>query len=269
MGKEVLRMATRHPLDLRIEIAELFDTGRLGGRVAVDDLALTVNATRYSVNRAILLLNFTTVTKRNRIMQSIPARYAPPRKWPDLSGRSSIVTHNIKDLFVSGSFTGRCSAEVIASLVGVSTESAGRSMKALRFKTVKRRTVKHVGWESAIIEPPRKWPEIFQRQRELRRAGLSAACVITATDSAAGIPDIIKLAIQRMDISDTSLNKRGGMKANIKEVIREIYRELTRDSIPRRQLAEWLGEDAEANVPALEARVRGLIRFAGLQRNKI
>ena len=261
-------MSSRHALDLRIEIAELFDTGRLIDRVQVDELTNLVNAHQNSATRAILLLDFKTVEKRNRTMQTELSRYAPPRTWPNLTGRSSPLTHSIKELFVSERYTGRCSAADLAPLVGASVESVGRSMKALGFKLVKRQHVKHVGWRSAIVEPPRDWPPLFERQRELRRAGLSAGAVTRATDAAADVEDIIKQAVQRLDVSDIPLNQRGMLKRSIKDVIRDVYREATRDSIPRRELARWLGESAEANVAALENRVQGLLRFATRQNTR-
>ena len=67
--------------------------------------------------------------------------------------------------------------------------------------------------------------------------------------------------MQRLYGSDIPLNKRGVQKAQINAAIQDVYREATNDSIPRRELAKWIGESVEANVAFLENRVKGLVKF--------
>ena len=250
-------MGTRHALDLRIEIAELFDTGRLSGRVTIDEIATLVHASRYSVDSNTRSLNFHVIEKRERVLQEYPTLYAPPRKWRKLTGRHRPLTHRVRDLFLSGQISGRCSTWDIAPLVGESTKSVGLCLKALGFKVVKQKWHRIVGWTSPIVEPPREWPPLFLLQCELRRARLSAASVVYATDPAAGLPEIIKAAMQQLDVADIPLQQRGQLRKSIKDVIRTAYRELKEEHIPSRELAMWLKERTDTDRAALQARVEG------------
>ena len=101
------------PLDLRIEIADLFDEGTLVAPVSLDEIAARVTAHRNSVKRAISVLGFTTIEKRTKKMDDIPARFAPPRrfaegKFPTLNRRSSPTTHAVLRLVGVDAPEGRC-----------------------------------------------------------------------------------------------------------------------------------------------------------------
>ena len=143
-----------------------------------------------------------------------------------------------------------------------SENSVGHALKRLRFKVVKRAHHQFVEWLPAIWERPHQWPDMLLRQRDLRRSGLSATRVMAATDSAAAVAEIIRVAVQKLDVSDVPLDRRGALKAKIKEVIAEVYREWSQESISKRELAEWLKESPNAPKSALMARGEQLMRFA-------
>ena len=70
-------MPGKQPLDLRLEIADLYDKGYLSGRTSLDDIATAASAKPTSVRNAIRVLDFTLVKSRTRIMQSVPTRWKP------------------------------------------------------------------------------------------------------------------------------------------------------------------------------------------------
>ena len=91
-------MARVHPLDLWIEIAELFERGVFSGTTPLDEIiAQSKAASPQSARRAVQLLGFVKVKSRNRVMQPIPARWGPPRKLPQITGRHSRVTHAVRE----------------------------------------------------------------------------------------------------------------------------------------------------------------------------
>ena len=252
-------MAKVHPLDLRIEIAELFDSGVLAGTTPLDSIVAQSRArSPQSARRAILALGFVKVKSRARILQWIPARFEPPRKLPELSGRHSALTHTIRGLFASGELKGRCYATDIASLVEASEESVGRVLKSLRFKVVKRGYNKHVGWESETWRPPRNWPALFLRQRTLRRGGLSADAVIRLTDAAAEVEAILQDASTNLLIQGVPVDQRGKMKAEIKGIIQQMFSQ-GKQTIAPADLATVLGMKTTSGPDKLLAEVGNLL----------
>ena len=189
-------MPDRQPLDLRIEIGGLFDRGTLVAPVALGGLAARVALQRYSVKRAISVLGLHHHRKAyqengRHTGANRPAPYVRRGQVSrSLFGCNCPSTQDVLELFESGRMTGRCSAEDIAQMVDVSAERARRCLKALGFKVVKRQTKKHVGWKSEVVAPPYGWPDLFQRQRELHREGVSAGAVFRATDAAAGVDGV-------------------------------------------------------------------------------
>ena len=82
---------SRTALDLRIEIADLYDGGNFVGRCTVDDMAGRMGARRQSVSRAFQALGFTRATRQKSVRENgkrkptkIPAQWEPPNKWPEL-----------------------------------------------------------------------------------------------------------------------------------------------------------------------------------------
>ena len=251
-----------HPLDAKIAIAELFDSGRFNGQATSDEIAEAVGIKWQTVGRRTQGLDFTLVKKRSPQRVKIPHRFAPPRNGLKLPKRAGPVTKDIVALYEEGRWTGPCYARDLAGLLNVTEDAVGRSLKALRFKMVKRAHRKFEKWLPAVYAPPPEWPALFQKQRELRRSGLSADAVMRATDSAAGVTAIIERAVRALDMSDVPLDARGALKKKIKGVIADIHREWSRDSIPRSELARWLKEDGERPVAYLQSRVEGYVRFA-------
>ena len=126
-------MAKLHPLGLRIEIAELFDSGVFTGTTPLDAIvAQSRAASLQSARHGIRLLGFTKVKSRNRIMQPIPARWEPPRKLPELTGRHSPVAHAVRELCDSGRRTGRCYAADLAPLVDASGKAVSKALMFFR-----------------------------------------------------------------------------------------------------------------------------------------
>ena len=258
-------MANIHPLDLRMKIADLFDQGRFAGQTPLSEIASFTGAKPASLRRAILLLDFTTVKSRKRIMQPVAARYAPPRRWPALTKRHHPTVHAVQDLYASGRYSGRCYASDLAPLVNASFESVGRCLKTLRFKVVKRAHVVHVGWESAVVAPPREWPELFLRQRTLRQSQIKAETVMRITDAAAELAGVIGRAIRELDVADIPLDQRGQMKAQVKKVIASLYKQhngAEADSISRDDLAAAVGASGIETKNQLLGKIQDMRRTA-------
>ena len=252
-------MARVHPIDLQIEIAELFDSGVFTGTTPLDAIvAQSSAASLQSARRAIHVLGFTNVKSRARIMQWIPPRWEPPRRLPALTGRHSPITHAVRELYESGRRTGRCYAADIAPLVDASEESVGRVLKTLRFEVVKRGYMKHVGWESETWAPPRNWPALFLRQRTLRRGGLSANAIIRLTDAAAEVEAILSDASTNLLIQGVPVDRRGKMKAEIRAIIHQMFAQ-DRQTIPANELASVLGMKTTSGPDRLLAEVESLV----------
>ena len=257
-------MARIHPLDLRIEIAELFERGVFSGTTPLDAIVAQSRAgSLQSARRAVQLLGFVKVKSRSRVMQPIPARWEPPRKLPKLTGRHSPVTHAIRELYESRQRTGRCYATDLAPLVDASENTVGKALKTLRFKVVKRAYKKHAGWESETWQPPRNWPALFTRQRTLRRGGLSANAIIRLTDTAAEVEAILRDASTNLLIQGVPVDKRGAhgklqMKAEIQGIIQEMFAQ-DRQTVDPAELARILGMKTTAGPDLLLAEVGKLL----------
>ncbi len=249
-------MAGKHPLDLRIEIADLFDKGVLAGTTPLDRIAVSVGEKPHRTRSAIRALGFEMFKARARIWRQVPTRWAPPRKWPELTRRHRQVTHAVRDLYDTRRVTGRCYAADLAPLVGASEESVVYALKTLRFKVVKKAHKRHAGYESAIYTPPREWDDLFERQRMLRRSGLKADAVIRMTDAAAQLAGIIDRAVRDLDVQNIPLDKRGRLKDSIRKVIEETYHVAERDYIPRMELVKALGASSVDGAEKLLADVQ-------------
>ena len=252
-----------HPIDLQIAIAGAFDSGQLGRQASTTEIAQATGVGANRISLIIRRLSVTRVKKRSAIREWVPARYVPPRKFPQLDGRASPISKAVVGLYESGRWSGRCYARDLADLIDNATEeSVARAFKRLKFRVVKRGHRKFVAWAPAVWERPRDWPEVFLKQRELRHSGLSAARVIAAADSAAAVAEIIHEAVQKLDVLNIPLDRRGALKSKIKEVIGEVYREWSQESISKRELAGWLKESPNAPKSMLMARGEQLMRFA-------
>ena len=258
-------MAKRYPLDTRFAIVDAFDSGLLRGECSVNEIADAVGANRKSVGRTLQVIGFRMVRKRYGVLESIPARWAPPRErgvpWPKLK-RPSPATRGILDLYDTGRSSGRCYARDLAPLLGLTEEAVVQGLRRLGFKVVKKAHKKFVHMEPAIWAPPARWPEVLEKQRELHRNGLSTGAVMRATDLSAEVTAIIGKAVKLLDVDDVPLDRRGALKAKIKTVVQEVYRTMEYDSVARQELASWLGESRDANVQYLQSRVEGYVRFA-------
>ena len=254
-------MATRYPLDTRFAIAEAFDSNLLRGECTVNEIAATVGANRKSVGRTLLVMDFRLVQKPSPVRERIPARWEPPRNWPKLK-RHSRITRAIMEAYDSGRWSGRCYVRDLAPMLDLPEETVAHGLKRLRFKVVKRAHLKFIRMEPAVWSPPRRWPDLLQKQRELRQSGLSTGSVMRATDLSAEITAIINDAVKLLDIEDVPLFKRGALKLKIREVVQEVYRKAAVDNIARQELASWLGERPDANIGYLQSRIEGYTRFA-------
>ena len=274
-------MGKRHPLETRFAIADAFDSGLLSGVCSVNEIADAVGANRKSVGRTLQHMAFHLVRKPCAVTESIPARWAPPQergvRWPVLT-RSGTAPQAIKGLYDSGKVAGRCYARDLAPLVGVSEETVVHALRRLRFKVVKRAHMKFVRMEPATWRPPAVWPPLFQKQREMHRAGVSAGQIATATTLSAEIKAIIERAVRDLELEEIPLNKRGALKTSITKTIKDIYADVVArgqttitttddyNTIARQELAEWLKESEDANPNFLKSRVTGYVRYAS---NKI
>lgn len=254
-------MARRLPLDTRFAIAQAFDNGQLRGDCTVNEIADVVGVNRKTVGRTLKVVGFTLVRKVQPLYERITARWSPPRKWPELK-RHSPLTQGVVDLYDAGRWSGRCYASDLAPLLEASEKAVAHALRRLKFTIVKKSHLKFVRMEQAVWRRPYAWPEVFQKQRELRRSGLSTGQVIRATELSAEVVGIIENAVRKLDVAELQLYQRGKMKAKIKEVVQEIYRKATFDHIARQELAGWLGESPDANVQYLQTRVEGYVRFA-------
>lgn len=182
----------------------------------------------------------------------------------------------IADLYDSGRYVGRCTAEDIAARLQSRGKSVGIALKTLGFSKVSRRkAVREKGSKRMTHipvqwEPPKEWPEIFSMQRRLRKAGISAAATLRATDAACGEADILESAIGSLLLQDIPVRKRGALKAKIKEVIREERHEYKTRSILLVELAERLRESPFISKEGLLNRVSAFLnierRESGLSR---
>ena len=171
----------------------------------------------------------------------------------------------IADMYDSGRYVGRCTAEDIANRLQSRKGSVGAGLKALGFKKVARQKrvrekgSKRVTHIPAEWEPPKDWPEIFSMQRQLRKGGVSAAATLRATDAACGEADILESAIGSLLLQDIPVRKRGALKAKIKEVIREERHEYKTRSILLVELAERLRESPFISKEGLLNRVSAFL----------
>ena len=254
-------MAKRLPLDTRFAIADAFDSGMLRGECSVNEIADAVSASRKSIGRTLKVIGFKEVQKRRPLTEKIPSRWAPPRKWPTLK-RHHPTAEAIMLLYSSGQWSGRYYVRDLAPILGVTEKTVRQALERLKFKVVKRAHTKQIGVQPAVWAPPPVWPELFQKQRELHRSGLSTSAVMRTTDLSAELTAIIDDAVKLLDVAEIPLYARGEMKLKIRKVVQDVYRKATFDSIARHELAGWLGERDDANVQYLESRVRGYVRFA-------
>ena len=254
-------MAKRRALDIRFAIADAFDSGTLRGDCTVNQIADAVGARRDSIGRTLRVVGFHPVRRRQPLYNRIPARWDPPRNWPQLK-RHSPLTKALVELYHSGRWSGRCYARDLAPLLEASEKAVAHALRRLRFRIVKKSHLKFVRMEPAVWAPPKRWPEIFQKQRELKLGGLSTGQVIGATDLSAQITGLIDDAVRRLDIEDILLYKPGALKAKIREAVQDVYRQARLDNVTRQDLASWLGERPDANVQYLQTRVKGYVRFA-------
>ncbi len=118
-----------------------------------------------------------------------------------------------------------------------------------------------------VVVRPRVWrrplawsPEVHAQLRLSRSHALKSNQVARASDVAFHNGELLNKAIDHALTSrDAPLDHRGILKAAIKEVVDDLWE----DAIPRRELAEWLGEDPTVmNRAGLESRTRGLVRLA-------
>lgn len=249
-------MAGKHTLDLRIEIADLFDRGVFAGATPLDRIATAVGEKPLRTGSAVRALGFKMFKARARIWRQVPRRWAPPRKLPELSRRHRAVTHAVRDLYVSRHFTGRCYAADLAPVVEASEEAVEHALKTLRFKVVKKAHKRHTGYESAIYTPPHEWDDLFERQRMLRRSGLKADTVMRMTDAAAQLSGVIDRAVRELDVRDIPIAQRGKLKESIRKVIEEAYHVAERDYIPRMELVKALDASSVDGAEKLLADVQ-------------
>ena len=217
-----LVMAKRHPLDAKIAVADLFITGRLSGPTPIDTIAELAEVKPASAVRIIRLHNFATVKKRNRVVRTNPRVWQPPRRVT-VPPRSRTITRTIADLYASGDVRGRTTADALAERLGTSPKSVGASLKKLGFTVAVEKQHKHVGWECEVVRPPLRWNDLFMRQRELRRDGLSASAVMRVTDAGAKIDGLIREAVRQLDLEAVPRYIRGALKKQVQKTIQEIY----------------------------------------------
>ena len=255
-----------HPIEARIAVADAFDTGRLPRQATTAEIADATGVRLNSLTRLKGALNFKGIKSKTQLWEQIPHRYAPPRNFPRLNGRVGPVTKAVLALYESGQWSGPCYVRDLVPLIDGSTDDAvGRSLERLKFKLVKRRHKKAIGYAPAIWERPRDWPDILQQQRELLRLNVSPGKIHSTTDSAAGLGGIIKDAWTKLAIKDIPLDKRGAMKAQIKEVIIEAYeagrKDIDPDNISILELAGLIGESPNSPKAALRARMRHMVNY--------
>ena len=251
-------MAKRTALDVRLDIVDAYDSGLLTGNATVAEIAKVVASTPRSVGKALTACQYRTVRDMRNISERIPARWTPPRRLPTLTNRHSALSRAIVAVFDEGRWSGRCYARDLIPLVGSDEKAISHTLKRLGFKIVKRAHSKFVRIEPAVYSPPGTWPPKIRKEAELRGLGLSTGQVAKTMELAAEISAVIDSAIRKLDVQDIPLNKRGQMKAKIHEVIRDNFN----DSIPRQEVASWLGESSEAPMSSLKGITVNLRTFA-------
>ena len=79
----------------------------------------------------------------------------------------------IAGLFDNREWQGECTAGDRAAIVGCTQLQAGCSLKALDFKKVSQQKHSKGKKVPAHWSPPVDWPELFAKQRRLRKQGMS------------------------------------------------------------------------------------------------
>ena len=115
---------------------------------------------------------------------------------------------------------------------------------------------------------PSAWSPIISAQLRLKRThGLATRHIARTSDAAFRNGELLNAAVDRiLGTRDVQLGDRGALRSAIREVVDDVWS----DAIPRRELAEWLGEDPSVlNRRGLESRVKGLVRFTRQQQDKL
>ena len=183
----------------------------------------------------------------------------------------------IADIFDSGRYAGRCTAEELAVRLQARSRSIGKAFSVLGFervvkaKTIREKRTKKVTKVPAEWSPPKEWPALFRLQREIRKKGVSAAGTLRATDAACDMPDILEKTLTALLLDNVPVNRRGALKAKIKEVILKDLAELAEyqtENILLVELAEALRDTPLQGKANLLRRVSAMFdlnrREAGL-----
>ena len=116
-----------------------------------------------------------------------------------------------------------------------------------------------------VWRKPLAWSTEVHAQRRLSRSHhLKSNQVARASDVSFHNGELLDKAIEKaLTERKGSLDHRGLLKAAISDVVNDLWQ----DAIPRRELADWLGEDPKVmNRAGLEQRARGLVRAAARSR---
>ena len=231
-------MPNKHPLDLRIEIASLYDRGHLTSECTLDDIMARTGGTSTQTRNAIRELNFTEI--KPRTPDIVDTLWERPRRFPKLSKKHRRVTHAIKDLYTSKKVRGTC---YVADLVchpvvaDADEEVVRRALRVLGFRVAKRRHRRKGSWAPAVYAPPPKWPPLFERQRMLR-TDFKPATIMRMTDAAARVDGILAKAVRELDVKGIPLYKKGALQKEIQEVIEGLYNISVADYVPRLELVK-------------------------------
>ena len=225
-------------LDKMIDIADAFDRGAFAGTSQVDttEIASVVGLPPASISRLLSRndTGFRQVTKRRRSEVKADRIYTspPPTKLPNVSRKSTnpdlrriveaIANHELPRKIPIGLFNTRLGIDLIEGRTG---RCLPKHLHAVLLKagfTCTREGTKSVTRPARWEQPP-LWPELFTRQRMLRRNGMKISTIYRVTDAAAKNGGIIEQAMHRLDLSRVPYDARSALKRQIQRVIQEAY----------------------------------------------
>ena len=247
-------------LDRMIAIADVFDRGTFAGmgKVDTDSVAAAVGLPSTSVSRLLRALEFKCFSER----RSVPVRkdrvyeYPPRIRLPDLKRVRNPGTRLIVEAIADHRLPRKFDTDLLYIRLGndLSQYTIGRlghlphrlhnSLKELGFSTHRppgfkpKPAVRPATWRQPVL-----WNPLFVEQRRLRRNGLTVSAVLRMTDAAAKLGGVVNIALEQLDFSRIPYDRRGALKAAIREVLTNAFdewlRQQRRDKSQAIQEVDW------------------------------
>ncbi len=266
-------------LDKMIAIADVFDRGTFAGmdKVDTDSIATVVGLSPATVARLLRALDFKCLSER----RSVPVRndrvyeYPPRKRLPDLKGVRNPDAHLIVKAIEDGRLRRQFSTGQLLSRLGNDLTHSQLGPRGHLHKSI-HQSLERQGFTShrpdgfksqKVVHPatwrqPVLWNTLFVEQRRLRRNGLSVSAVLRMTDAAAKLGGVVNVALEQLDSSRIPYDRRGALKAAIREVLTNAFDEWLRQQ--RRDKSQAIPEvDWTAVARLSDGHLRDFASIAG------